>query len=246
MEFAKRRGVPGMTKQAERDYPLHAERRLFETLPFSHPRTLREFGAGMEVFQHLLPAGARILDLGCGAGWTSQFLARAGYDVVGVDISEHMIDMARQRAERDGVQACFVVADMEELDLDRHDFDGVLLFDSLHHCPDYPRVLERACGHLRPGGHLLLMEPSWLHLLSPHARKMARHYGVTELGFTRWGLRRTLWQAGFERVRFCCDPGALCQGPLGFLLANFRLWCNYFFCFPRLRQIVLARKRTGR
>jgi SAM-dependent methyltransferase len=231
-----------MTKQAERDYPLHADPRLFETLPYSHPRNLREYGAGMEVFQRLLPDGGHVLDLGCGAGWTSEFLARAGYEVLGVDISEHMIDMARQRVERAGVPAHFVVADMEELDLDRRDFDGVLLFDSLHHCPDYPRVLRRAGQHLRPGGHLLLMEPSWLHLLSPHAREMARRYSVTELGFTRWGLRRTLHGAGFDRVRFCCDPGPLCQGALGFLLANFRLWCNYFFCYPRLRQIVLARK----
>ena len=109
--------------------------------------------------------------------WTS--LARAGYDVVGVDISEGMIDLGEQRLERDRIEARFVVADMEELELDRHDFDAVVLFDSLHHCEGYPAVLERACQHLRPGGWLLLMEPSWLHLLSPHARAIARNFGVT-------------------------------------------------------------------
>jgi len=231
-----------MSKQAERDYPLKVDPKLFETLPFSCPRSLREFAAGMEIFQRVLPSGSHILDLGCGAGWTSAFLARAGYDVVGVDISEPMIEMAWQRVERDGVPAKFVVADMEELDLEQKEFDGVLLFDSLHHCPGYGRVLERAWQHLRPGGYLMLLEPSWLHLLSRHAREATRAYGVTELGFTRWGLSRTLSRAGFEQIRFCCDPGSLFQGVFGFLLANFRLWCNYFFCFPRLKQIVLARK----
>src|SRR4029077_5154967 len=101
-------------------------------------------------------------------------------------------EMAEQRVERDGVEARFVVADMEELELDRQDFDGVVLFDCLHHCEGYERVLERAWQHLRPGGYLLLMEPSWLHLLSSHAREITRVYGVTELGFTRWGLRRSL------------------------------------------------------
>src|SRR6185312_5922577 len=147
----------------------------------------------------------------CGSGWTSHFLARAGYDVVGVDISETMIDLAEQRAERDGAEARFVVADMEELELERRDFDGVVLFDSLHHCEGFAHVLERACQHLRPGGYLLLMEPSWLHLLSSHAREISRNFGVTELGFTRWGLRRTLRRAGFEQVRFCHDPGSLFQ-----------------------------------
>src|SRR5262249_18022782 len=132
-------GYPGMSKQAERDYPLRVDPHLFETLPFSCPRTIREFAAGMEVLQGALSPGARSLDLGCGAGWTSHFLARAGYDVVGVDISETMIDMAEQRLERDGVEARFVVADMEELDLEQQDFDGVVLFDCLHHCEGYER-----------------------------------------------------------------------------------------------------------
>ncbi len=231
-----------MSKQAECDYPLKVDPKVFETLPFSCPRNIREFGAGMEILQRLLPADARLLDLGCGAGWTSTFLARAGYDVVGVDISEAMIERAWQEADRQEVPVRFVVADMEELDLEQRDFDGVLLFDSLHHCPGYSRVLQRAWEHLRPGGYLMLMEPSWLHLLSPHAREMTRLYGVTELGFTRWSLKRALRRAGFDQVRFCCDPGPLFQGFLGFVMAAFRLCCNWCFCFPRLKQIVLARK----
>ncbi len=190
-----------MSKQAERDYPLKVDPKLFETLPFSCPRSLREFAAGMEIFQKVLPPGSHVLDLGCGTGWTSAFLARAGYDVVGVDISEPMIEMAWERIEREGVPARFVVADMEELDLEQKVFDGVLLFDSLHHCPGYAQVLERAWLHLRPGGCLMLLEPSWLHLLSRHARAATRTYGVTELGFTRWGLSRA-------------PPGRLRSGPV--------------------------------
>lgn len=231
-----------MSKQAERDYPLMIDPRVFEVLPFRCPRNLREFGAGMEIFQRVLPTRARILDLGCGIGWTSAFLARAGHDVVGVDISEAMIEKARQSALCEGAAVQFVVADMEELSLEQRDFDGVLLFDALHHCPGYAQVLERAWQHLRPGGYLMLLEPSWLHLLSPHAREATRVHGVTELGFTRWGLWRSLRRAGFDPIRFYYDPGPLFQGMLGFALAAFRLACNYLFCFPRLKQIVLAQK----
>ena len=74
------------------------------------------------------------------------------------------------------------------MSLEKRDFDGVLIFDALHHCPRYDQVVARACEHLKPGGHLLVMEPSWLHLVSPHAKEATRVYGVTELGFTRFGL----------------------------------------------------------
>jgi SAM-dependent methyltransferase len=230
-----------MTKQAEREYPLKVGPEHLFRKPYAEPRMLREFGAALGVLQAHQPRGA-VLDLGCGPGWTSLFLARAGYEVVGVDISGRMIEIARARAEAEGSVATFAVQDMEELSLGRRDFDAVLLFDALHHCPGHVEVLRRACAHLRPGGHLLLLEPSWLHLYSPHARAVARTYGVTELGFSRRYLRRALGCAGFRRVRAYHDPGPTYRGLRGFLLANLRLWCGYVSCFPQVKQIVLAER----
>jgi SAM-dependent methyltransferase len=231
-----------MTKQAERDYPLKVDQRHLYRKPFDDPRMLREFGLVLDILTRHVPAGGSVLDLGCGPGWTSLFLARAGWDVVGVDISERMIEIARERADRERTAASFVVADMEEMELERRDFDGVLIFDALHHCPGYAHVLRRACEHLRPGGHLLLLEPSWLHLYSRHAQEATRMFGVTELGFTRRGLRRDLYRAGFSRVYQFHDSGPVYRGVLGFLLANFRLWCSYLSSFPRFKHIVLASK----
>src|SRR5437764_1803995 len=42
-----------------------------------------------------LPHGARILDVGCGVGWTTEFLARAGYDALGVDLVPANVEQAR-------------------------------------------------------------------------------------------------------------------------------------------------------
>src|SRR5262249_24289381 len=145
----------------------------------------------------------RLMDLGCGPGWTSLLLARAGWEVVGLDISERMVEIARQRAQAEDVPASFVTADVEELNLAWRDFDGALLFDALHHCPGCAEVLARAWGPLRRGGWLLLMEPSWLHRYSPHAREATRRFGVTELGFSRRELYRGLRRAGFRSVTTC-------------------------------------------
>jgi 2-polyprenyl-3-methyl-5-hydroxy-6-metoxy-1,4-benzoquinol methylase len=231
-----------VTKQAERAYAERVDQVHLYRKPFDTPRVLREFALVLDVFRSALPPGGAVLDLGCGSGWTSLFLARAGYEVTGLDISERMIAIARERAQQEQLNTTFITADMEAFELERRDFDGVLLFDSLHHCPDYSRVLRQAGTHLREGGYLLLMEPSWLHRYSPHARATERRYGVTELGFTRHQLHRELRRAGFRRPLPFHDAGQGYRGLAGFLLANLRLWCDFWCCFPQMKQVVLAQK----
>ena len=58
-----------------------------------------------------LTAGMRVLDVGCGPGRHSLALARRGFTVVGVDISETFVRLARQAAEAEGLPATFVRAE---------------------------------------------------------------------------------------------------------------------------------------
>src|SRR6516164_2425848 len=106
-----------MAKQGERDYlkKLNADSvRHAVNKPFSDPDCgsyLMEIGAIMTL---LPPPPARLLDVGCGTGWTSLFFARRGYEVVGVDIAPDMIHHAnenKQRAQLDNVR--FLVCDYE-------------------------------------------------------------------------------------------------------------------------------------
>ena len=143
---------------------------------------------------------ASVLDLGCGTGWTSAFLAEAGYAPTGVDLVPANVEVARHRAARWGLEAEFVVADMEELDLERR-FDAALILDALHHSTRPRAVLEGAARHLEPGGWLLLGEPSWLHRFSPHARRTSRERGWAERGVGVRRLRRELRAAGFDETR---------------------------------------------
>ncbi len=61
----------------------------------------------------------RILDIGCGTGSHSLILSRCGYAVTGIDISKVMIDNAKKKAEKDGLQAEFFVQDMRRMQLDK-------------------------------------------------------------------------------------------------------------------------------
>src|SRR5436305_9433271 len=76
--------------------------------------------------------GAEILDVGCGEGWTSAFLAESGYHPTGLDLAPARIEMAVGRSARWSVDATFEVGDMEAFDLGRT-FDAVLVYDALHH-----------------------------------------------------------------------------------------------------------------
>src|SRR5262249_57523028 len=97
-----------MSKQAERDYATKVDGAHLFDKPFNDPRVFREFAVVLEVFGQRLGGGA-ILDIGCGPGWTSLFLARAGYEVVGVDIAHPMIEIAQERTRHENLPVQLVV-----------------------------------------------------------------------------------------------------------------------------------------
>jgi len=230
-----------MAKQDERNYAVVADQANLYRRPFDCPRVLREFGVALELFLKHTPTGS-ILDLGCGPGWTSHLLAKAGYAVTGVDIAERMIEIASERAASENLSIDFQVSDMEELDLPKKDFDGVLFFDCLHHCPNYEEVVRRAYAHLKPGGCLILFETTWLHRYSPHAKQESKTFGITELGFSRRQLRRALRQAGFQNLKSYHDAGPPFRGLLGLLKATIRIWFDWLIAFPQAKNIMVAVK----
>jgi len=68
----------------------------------------------------------RILDIGCGTGRHAIELAKRGYQVVGVDLSESQLKRAREKAEKAGVKVNFLQKDARELDFD-NEFDIVIM-----------------------------------------------------------------------------------------------------------------------
>jgi len=154
--------------------------------------------------------GSSLLDVGAGGGWTTIFLAESGYLSVGIDIAPAHIEVARQRAARYGSSAEFLVQDMEALTLDRS-FDGALVFDALHHSLRPAQVVERVAAHLRPDGWVLFAEPSWLHDLSPGARRVSKQMGWVEKGVRVRSLKRYCSATGlgnFRRFYEGTDPYA--------------------------------------
>jgi SAM-dependent methyltransferase len=144
--------------------------------------------------------GATVLDVGCGSGWTSLFLTESGYRVTGVDLVPANIDVCRSRARRWGIEVDFRVADVEELDVGE-DYDAALVYDALHHSSRPDAVVGRVAAHLRPGGWALFGEPSWLHDISPEARRTMRERGWYERGVRVRALKRACRSVGLGSFR---------------------------------------------
>lgn len=143
---------------------------------------------------------ARILDVGCGTGWTSVFLAEAGYQVTGIDIAPAKLAIAEARARRWSVPVSFHAADMDDFHLGSR-FDGALVFDALHHSERPAQVVFNVSRHLELGAWAVFGEPSWLHSVSPYARRTVREHGWVEKGVRVSSLKRYGSAAGLGDFR---------------------------------------------
>ncbi|TAM61554.1 MAG: class I SAM-dependent methyltransferase [Rhodanobacter sp.] len=105
-----------------------------------------------------VPAGARLLDLGCGTGIDAVEFAQRGFHVVATDWSARMVERTRARAASAGLQSRVTAAHLGVQQLDRLDgeFDGIYSnFGPLNCAPDLRAVAVECARLLRPGGRLV-------------------------------------------------------------------------------------------
>ena len=149
-------------------------------------------------------APRRVLDFGCNTGAASALLAAAGHRVVGVDISESAVALARQRVP----SATFEQIDSESrLPFGDESFDVCFCSEVIEHLFDVTGFLREMNRVLRPEGCLLLTTPyhGWLKNLLLITFNFERHFHPTSghiRFFTVRSLSECLEAAGFrvERV----------------------------------------------
>ena len=95
----------------------------------------------------------RVVDVGCGGGILSEGLAKQGADVLGIDLSEQLIEIADLHGLESGIKVQYKTLSVESLaEQEAESFDFVTCMEMLEHVPD-PESVIKACGRLvKPGG----------------------------------------------------------------------------------------------
>jgi 2-polyprenyl-6-hydroxyphenyl methylase/3-demethylubiquinone-9 3-methyltransferase len=97
--------------------------------------------------------GARVLDVGCGGGILSEALARAGANVIAIDLAPRVLEVARLHLHESNVQVDYREVAVEDLAREMPaSFDAVTCMEMLEHVPDPSSVIRAICDLLKPGG----------------------------------------------------------------------------------------------
>ena len=193
------------------------------TKEIQHGRFLAKYGAGeiwnwespagklrwarrVKMLSKHLRAGMRVLELGCGTGYFTRELARSRADIVAIDVSPELLEIARANCSERTVR--YEIQNASALSYPDAVFDSVVGSSVLHHL-EIEEALREIHRVLKAGGTIYFTEPNMLNpqiAVQKNVPWVKRNLGDSpdETAFFRWPLRRLLEQTGYRDVRI--DP----------------------------------------
>lgn len=176
--------------------------------------------------------GTNLLEVGCGRG---EFLIEArdrGFQVKGLEVFAHAVEIANRRLNSQNV----LQATLEESPFPDEAFDVIVFFDVIEHIRNPINFLKVVYRKLKPGSRIFFCTPSVDSLL---ARMMGRYwmeYKIEHLFyFSRAAIRLALQAGGFHRAAFLCNRKVLSIGYIDHHFNRYRV--------PLLSGIVSAARK---
>lgn len=186
-----------------------SERELFNSIAskfikkdiFPPTRLARKSRVNQTVSGIELSEDIDILDVGCGAGFASEYLSGKYKSYTGIDFSSGLIDLAR--SVNNGANIRFIETDLYNYNAERK-FDLIIIIGVLHHMVDIPLTLKVCLGLLRPGGIVITNEPQDSNLLARFIRnlreKFDKTYSSDQEQLNRKELERYFLEAGYTDI----------------------------------------------
>ena len=151
--------------------------------------------------EHIQP-DMKVLELGCGVGYFTEYLARTGATIVANDISPDLLDVARQRVPDENVT--FNEENAYDLTYKDGSFDSIVGSSVLHHL-EVDQALAECFRVLKPGGTIYFTEPNlvnpqvYLERNVPYLQRKS-HTSPDEIAFVRGPLAEQIRRHGFTAV----------------------------------------------
>jgi ArsR family transcriptional regulator len=141
-----------------------------------------------------VPSGCKVaVDLGCGTGNVLEHLLKKSAQVIGVDGSARMLELARRRFIGEEERLSLRIGDLEHLPLRDAEADFVCINLVLHHLSNPKAVLGEVARVLRPSGVFLLTDFD-----RHNDESMRAEYGDRWLGFEAETIEDFMYEAGFK------------------------------------------------
>lgn len=184
-------------KQKERDF--------FDNLAMDQSYNVFTDAANQKIIDTVeallgLSGNATVVDFGCGSGVFSQLLHQRGYQCIGLDLSEKLL----QGAKSQHPMLEFLQGDVEALPFQDNSLDAIVLSCLLHHLPDPKRCIEEVFRVLKPQGKAVAFDPNrlnpFMYLYRDRSSPFYSSKGVTEneRPVVPHRLRALFKQTGFE------------------------------------------------
>ncbi len=170
-------------------------------------------------------SGVRVLDVGCGGGYTCEYLARRGAIATGIDQSAPCIEAAQRHAHDECLAIDYHQGMAHALPYADHQFDVVTCLDALEHIEHWQDAIAQIYRVLKPGGVFLfdtINRTFWskiimIWLLENIFRKIPQGIHDWEMFIAPEELTEVMVQCGFQAVQmrgmdvFGRTPGAIAQ-----------------------------------
>lgn len=210
--------VDAINRSSQAYFEQAENREFWLNRPFSDPASAPRVLWRFNLLVSALRPGPhdRILDFGCGTGWTSILLARMGAEVVGMDIAPAALAIASEAADHDlrpsqRGRLTFAAYGGGAIEAHAGSFDAVVVNDAFHHFPNPKQLLAEFHRVLGPHGVFGFSEPGIGHAATAHS-EAERAHGVLEEDVDLEQLYRSGKQAGFADLEVlipALEPEAL-------------------------------------
>jgi len=179
-----------------------ASRNVGEIWNWETPAGKIRWARRVRMLTNSLKSGMNVLEIGCGTGFFTKEIVKNPVQVIAIDISPELIEIARQNIINSNVE--FIIENAYNMIFDDQTFDAVIGCSVLHHL-DIDPALKEIYRVLKPGGYIAFTEPN---MLNPQialqknipALKKALGDSPDETAFFVWNLRTKLRTSGFLEI----------------------------------------------